>query len=114
MKALCAMTLTFEAIVVLLAIPMAIVVYDASAAIAIPVGVLLFLACLVLAGMFRRVDWAVPAGWVLQVLIVLTGFVVPAMFFLGLLFMVLWYYAIRVGRRTDEIKAQRQQVISGT
>ena len=45
---------------------------------------------------------------VLQVLIIATGFIVPAMFFLGVVFAIMWFYAIRVGRQGDAIKAARQ------
>lgn len=107
MKTLCASVLVFEAIVVLLAIPVAVVVSGVSAPIGIGVGLALMIACLVVSGSQRR-SWGLPAGWVLQVLVILTGFVVPTMFFLGAIFAVLWFYAIRVGRRGDAIKAARE------
>lgn len=108
MKTLCAAVLFFEAIVVLLAIPVAIVgVESVSAPVGLIGGGALVVACFAVSGLQRR-SWGITAGWVLQVLIILTGFLVPIMFFLGLVFAVLWFYAIRVGRRGDAIKAARE------
>lgn len=45
-------------------------------------------------------------GWALQVALVLSGFVVPAMFFLGAVFAGLWWASIHFGRRIDEAKAR--------
>lgn len=106
MKTLCASVLSFEAIVVLLAIPVAVVVQGVSPAAGISVGLAIVVGCIVLAGMQRR-SWGVLAGWLMQVIIILTGFVVPTMFFLGGIFALIWFYCIRVGRRGDAIKAAR-------
>ena len=46
-------------------------------------------------------------GRVLQVCVLLTGLVVPAMLVLGLVFGGLWVAALRYGRRVDAIKASR-------
>ena len=107
MKTLCASVLIFESIVVLLAIPVAVVVSGVQPAVGISVGVALIVAC-VFVGASQRRSWGLAAGWVLQVLILLTGFVVPTMFFLGAVFAILWFYAIRVGRKGDAIKAARE------
>lgn len=113
MRTLCAAVLTFESIIVLLAIPVAVVVYGVSAPIGIIGGGALMVACLFVAGSQKR-TWGLTAGWVLQVLIVATGFIVPAMFFLGVVFAIMWFYAIRVGRQGDAIKAARQAQESAT
>jgi len=113
MKALCAAVLTFEAIIVLLAIPVAIVVQGVGPAVGIGVGLTLMLACVFVAGSQRR-KWGMTAGWVLQILILATGFVVPTMFFLGFVFAVLWFFAIRLGRQGDAIKAARERVVTPT
>ena len=107
MKTLCAAVLFFQSIVVLLAIPVAIVVQGVAAPIGIAVGGALVLACLFVAGSQRR-TWGLAAGWALQVIVILTGFVVPTMFFLGGVFALLWFYSIRVGRSGDAIKAARE------
>ena len=62
--------------------------------------------CLVVAGL-AVAALGLPAGWVLQGLILLSGFVVPAMFFIGGLFALLWVVGLRVGRRGEELHAER-------
>jgi hypothetical protein len=107
MRALCSSILTFEAIVVLLAIPAAIVIEGTNPALTIGIGGLMVVAIFVLAGMQKR-TWGLTAGWVTQVLILAIGFIIPMMFVLGAMFALLWYYAIRIGRRGEAIKAARQ------
>ncbi len=51
----------------------------------------------VLAGMQRR-PWGFAAGSVGQVALLATGFVVPAMFFLGAVFGGIWLYTYKVQR----------------
>ncbi|MEV4673980.1 MULTISPECIES: DUF4233 domain-containing protein [Actinomadura] len=97
-RRLFATVLACEAIVIALAIPVAVAVLDVDGAVAGGVCGSLALACLVLAGLLRR-PWAVPAGTVLQVLLIATGFMVPVMFFLGVVFGALWWTAIWLGRK---------------
>lgn len=97
-RRLFATVLACEAIVIALAIPVAVAVLDVDGAVAGGVCGSLALACLVLAGLLRR-SWAVPAGTVLQVLLIATGFMVPVMFFLGVVFGALWWTAIWLGRK---------------
>ncbi|GAA1828124.1 MULTISPECIES: DUF4233 domain-containing protein [Actinomadura] len=97
-RRLFATVLACEAIVIGLAIPVAVAVLDVDGATAGGVCGSLALVCLVLAGLLRR-PWAIPAGTVLQVLIIATGFMVPAMFFLGAVFGALWGTAIWLGRK---------------
>lgn len=106
MKTLCASVLFFESIVVLLAIPVAIVVQDVSAPWALGVGLFLVVACIYMSASQRK-SWGLNGGWGIQVAVIATGFAVPTMFFLGAVFALLWFYAIRVGRRGDAIKAAR-------
>ena len=58
-------------------------------------ALVVFFALLVAALLPRR--WALWAGWAVQVLVVASGFVVPAMFLLGAVFAGLWYAALRLG-----------------
>ncbi|NKE09602.1 MULTISPECIES: DUF4233 domain-containing protein [Kocuria] len=67
-------------------------------------AVLFILCCAVL-----RKSWGVAAGWVLQVWMVLTGFFLPAMFALGAIFVLLWWYAVRKGAQLDRENAERYQ-----
>lgn len=106
MRMFCASVLFFEAIVVGLAIPVALSLTDADPVLVAWGFGLLAVACLVCAGLLGR-PWGVSVGWVLQVCVLLTGLVVPAMLVLGLVFGGLWVAALRYGRRVDAIKASR-------
>ena len=103
---LCASVLVFEALVVALAIPVAVTVSDVNGATAGWVGGVLAVACIVCAGLLRsRLGYVL--GWVLQVLIIASGFVVPAMFALGAVFAGLWWLAIRLGRKAAAVEQAR-------
>jgi hypothetical protein len=94
--------LALEAIVVILAIPVVIVVGTVPVPpwLGISAGVLLAGALVMLARYVTR-PWAIPVGWGLQVLVVLTGVLAPAMFIVGGTFALLWGVAIRLGREAD-------------
>lgn len=96
-RRLFASVLGMEAIVFWLAIIVAIVMSHVDAVLAISVGATLAVACFVLAGMLRH-HWAYVAGSVLQVLAIASGFIVPAMFVIGILFAGLWVWAFRMGK----------------
>jgi hypothetical protein len=70
--------------------------------VAITVGIGLAVACVVVTGMLKR-PFAYVAGSVLQVLAIATGFLVPMMFFLGVIFAALWVTAIFVARRVEGV-----------
>ncbi|ANW20226.1 DUF4233 domain-containing protein [Streptomyces clavuligerus] len=48
----------------------------------------------------------VQLGWVLQIGLVLSGFVVPVMFFLGACFAGLWWASVHYGGKIDAAKAR--------
>lgn len=60
--------------------------------------------CVLLCGVITR-PAGVTAGWVLQAGLVLSGFVVPTMFFLGAVFAALWWASVHFGRKVDEAKS---------
>lgn len=66
-------------------------------------GVLLCLAMVALIAMLRF-RWSYYVGWLLQASIIATGFVTPAMFFVGALFAAMWTYCMIVGSRIDHQK----------
>jgi Protein of unknown function (DUF4233) len=105
-RSFCASVLGLEVFVVWFALLAAAPLSDLPAGLLLAVGVALAAACVVTASLLRY-RWAFVVGSVLQVALVLTGFVVPAMFFLGAVFLVLWVVAWRVGGRLDEEKAAR-------
>jgi cbb3-type cytochrome oxidase subunit 3 len=47
-------------------------------------------------------------GYLTQISLIGSGFVVSWMFVLGLIFLGLWIMALRIGRRTDELKASKK------
>jgi hypothetical protein len=106
MRVIAASILVFEALLVLLAIPVAITLGDVDPAVAITGGLALAVLCLVVAGSLSR-PWGYRAGWVVQGLVLLSGFVVHAMFLVGGLFVLLWVVGLRVGRRGEELHAER-------
>jgi hypothetical protein len=100
-RRLCATVLIFEVVVIGLAIPVAITIAHAAPAAAGVTGGVLAVAALVIAGLVGRPGqgWALVAGTVLQVAVIATGVVVPAMYALGAIFGALWLTAIWLGRR---------------
>jgi hypothetical protein len=101
MRRLCATVLIFEVVVIGLAIPVAITIGHARPAQAGVVGGVLAVAALVIAGLVGRPGqgWTLVGGTVLQVAVIATGIVVPAMYGLGAIFGALWLTAIWLGRR---------------
>ena len=61
---------------------------------------------LVLAAAFVY-NWGYAMGWILQLLLVGTGFLLPAMFVIGLCFMAAWWYSMVTGTRIDREKKER-------
>ncbi|GIH70220.1 DUF4233 domain-containing protein [Sphaerimonospora thailandensis] len=99
-RRLCASVLGMEAIVVALSTPVAITINHVSAPVAVTVGIGLAVLCVVVTGMLKR-SFAYIAGTVLQILAIATGFLVPVMFFLGVIFALLWITAIFVAHRVE-------------
>ncbi len=110
MRVLGSSVLAFEAIVVILLIPVAITVGTVSGPpwVFITVGIALVIALILTAGFVTR-PWGVAVGWVLQVLIVATAVLVPIMVVVGGIFMLLWALAIRWSRKVEAMQAQAQQ-----
>lgn len=106
MRVIAASVLTFEGLIVLLAIPVAITLGGVDSGVAVAGGVTLAVLCLVVAGSLSR-SWGYRAGWAVQALVLASGFVVTAMFLVGGLFVVLWVVGLKVGRRGEELHAQR-------
>lgn len=98
--------LGFEVIVAWLFIPVAITVSGVSAAVAVPAGIALGIACVVAIALLRK-PYGVLIGSVLQGVAVLLGFVVPTMFVVGGIFALLWFASLRMGRRVEEIRRER-------
>ena len=106
MRGICAAVLVFEGLVIFFATLVALDLTDVDHAVLWAVGCGGAVLCFALAGLIRR-PWALPAGSVLQGAVVATGFVVPVMFFLGVLFGALWFLALHLGRKVERLEAAR-------
>jgi hypothetical protein len=105
-RAMCAGMLGLQSVVLLLTIPVMLSVTEVSTAVALVVGVGLTLACIVAAGLMRRrVGGAL--GWAVQAASLALGFVVTAMFALGVVFLALYAGSWFLGERIDRERAER-------
>jgi hypothetical protein len=100
-RQLCGTVLIFEAIVIGLAIPVAIVLEHANHGLAGGVGGALAVCAVLIGGVVGRprMGWALVAGTVLQLLVIAAGVVVSAMYILGVIFAALWVTGIWLARR---------------
>jgi hypothetical protein len=104
-RTLCASTLIGEFLVIGFAGLVAMKDPDLTSATVWTVsGIAMFL-CLALCGVVTR-PGGIALGWVLQVALIASGFVVPTMFFLGAVFAALWWASVHYGRKIDEAKAR--------
>ena len=60
---------------------------------------------LILAGRLLRHPWGVWIGWALQAVLVATGLVLTAMYFVALAFVAIWVYCFVKGRQIDRQRA---------
>jgi len=111
MKVLPPAVLALEAIVVALAIPVAVVSAGRGAAAAWLLALLSLL--LVLASGMARKPRGVIVGSVLQVAVIATGLLVPAMALLGTVFLAVWITALVFGSKADRIAAANAAAASG-
>ncbi|WBB59338.1 DUF4233 domain-containing protein [Streptomyces sp. WMMC500] len=106
MRTLCASTLIGEILVIGLTGLVAMQQSDLSNGTIWAVSGAAMLLCLLVCGMLGR-PGAVQVGWGLQIALIASGFVVPAMFFLGAVFAALWWASVYYGRIVDQAKAAR-------
>ena len=71
-------------------------------------GIALSLVMILTCAVLSR-PWGVGLGWILQIVLILTGIVEPMMFLVGALFALAWWYGIRTGIRIDSESAQRDR-----
>lgn len=108
MKVLGSAVLAAEAVVVFLATSLASSngsVDNTRLAWGVGLGLMVLLVLAI--GTLRR-PWGVAVGWAMQGLVVATALVAGwAMLVVGGLFTVLWFAAVRSGRRVDALRAER-------
>ena len=76
------------------------------------VGLGLAVLCIITAGLMRR-PIGLPLGWVCQVLTLATGFIVPMMFLVGLIFLALWVLCLVQGSKVEQMMAEREVSAAG-
>jgi uncharacterized membrane protein YciS (DUF1049 family) len=106
-RSLCAAMLSFQAVMLFLSGVVLIGIADLSIGAALGIGFGLAAACIVVAGLLRR-RWAYALGWLIQVVSIGLGFVVPMMFILGVVFAALWAGGYFVGAKIDRERAERE------
>ena len=106
LRRLCATVLAFEAIVIVLAMPVAITVEHVRHGVAGAVGGGLALAAVLLAAAVGRARWALIAGTVLQGLIIAAGFEVTALYALGIIFAAFWFTGIWMAGRLERAESR--------
>ena len=101
LRRLLSSVLVFEAVFLILAMPVAITIEHLSHGIAFGVGGGLALAAILLAGVIGRGRWALIAGTVFQFLIIAAGIEVPALYVLGVVFLALWFGGIHLANKVE-------------
>ncbi len=102
MKRLCATVLIFEAIVIGLSIPVAVHIDHLAPHAAGMTAGIAAVAAVMLAGLARRLlAVTLFGGSLLQIFVIASGAIVPAMFFLGGIFAALWAVGIWLGYRVE-------------
>ncbi|MGI8899743.1 MAG: DUF4233 domain-containing protein [Nocardioides sp.] len=105
-RSLCAAMLGLQAVVLFLTGVVLIGSTGLGPGWSLALGLGLAVLCVVAAGLLRR-PIGYLLGWSIQLVSFALGFVVPAMFFLAVVFGALWATAYVLGARIDREKAER-------
>ncbi len=103
---LCAGMLILQAVVLFLTTPVLLSLTDVPTWAGVAIGIGLTVLCVVAAGMVRR-PGGMQLGWAIQGITFLLGFVITAMFALGVVFGSLWAGSYYLGARIDRERAER-------
>jgi hypothetical protein len=111
MRRLCSTVLGMEAVILLLAIVPAKTLEHISGGTAALVGGGLALLAILLAGLVGRprMGWVLYAGSALQLLVIASGVMIPAMYVLGVIFTALWFTGIWLARKVESAQRLREQ-----
>ena len=72
-------------------------------------GGIALIVALVLTARLLRYSWGVWLGWLLQVVLIAIGLVLPVMYFIGTGFAAIWVYCFVKGRQIDIAKRAAQE-----
>ena len=75
-------------------------------AVILGVGIALCVVMIVACAFLTR-PWGIGLGWILQLVLILSGIFEPAMFLVGALVAAAWWYGIRTGIRLDREAGER-------
>lgn len=103
-RRLCAAILCLEAIVLGLTTLVFLPLISVSTGTALSIGLGLFAASLIVAGLLRH-RFAYALGWALQVVALTLGAVISVMYVLGTVFLVLWATAYLLGAKIEREQA---------
>lgn len=106
MRTLCSSTLASEVLVIGLAGLVAMRLTDVGTSTIWAVSGSAMVLCLLLCGLIGR-PGTVAVGWAVQVGLIASGFLLPTMFVLGVIFAAIWWASVHYGREVDAIKAAR-------
>ena len=104
---MCAGMLVLQAVVLFLTGVVTIGMTDIGALASLGLGLGLAVLCVLAAGMLGR-PGGYALGWAIQVVSIGLGFVITAMFFLGVVFAGLWAASYFLGIKIDRERAERQ------
>jgi hypothetical protein len=107
MRGIAASILVFEGLVVMFATLVALDLSDIEDGTLWAIGGTVAVLCVLSAGLLGR-RWGYLVGSAVQLLVIAAGFVVPAMFFMGVVFAGLWFLALHLGRKVERIQRQAQ------
>jgi hypothetical protein len=102
LRRLLSSVLVFEAIILVLAIPVAIKIENLHHNVAFGVGGGLALIAFLLAGFIGRGRWVLVVGAVLQFAIIAAGVEIPALYVLGIVFCALWFGGIYLADKLEQ------------
>lgn len=103
-RRLCSAILVLEAIVLGLSTLVLVNVTSMNESLGLGVGLGLCVVCLLASGLLRF-RWAYTIGWLIQIAAIAMAIETLTLGFLGLIFMILWVTAVRLGARIDTDQA---------
>jgi hypothetical protein len=106
-RSMCAGMLVLQAVVLFLTGVVSIGMTDIGAVASLSLGLGLAVLCVVAAGLLGR-PGGYALGWAIQVVSIGLGFVITAMFFLGVVFATLWATSYFMGVKIDRERTERQ------
>ena len=110
-RTLAATTLAAEALVVFFATLVASRLSDVGLTTSLVAGGILLVLCVLCAGMLRRPSGYL-LGWLLQLVIIASGFWVTMMFGIGVVFALIWWAAIHYGGKIEREQAEIRRLMA--